>query len=69
MSETSVIIDGVRSPLVEYGSSNLNEAVLFVHGNPGSSFDWKKLAHGAGEFGRAVAMDMPGFGAADKPPN
>ena len=22
-----------------------------------------------GEFGRAVAMDMPGFGAADKPPN
>ena len=40
-----------------------------MHGNPGSSLDWERLARGVGEFGRAVAMDMPGFGAADKPPN
>src|SRR6516165_8163111 len=69
MSETSITIDGVRSPLVEFGSSDLDEAVVFVHGNPGSIVDWERLAHGIGEFGRAVAMDMPGFGAADKPSN
>ena len=69
MSEASVIIDGVRSPLLEFGSPGLDEAVVFVHGNPGSALDWERLARGVGEFGRAVAMDMPGFGAADKPPN
>ena len=69
MSEASVIIDGVRSPLLEFGSPGLDEAVVFVHGIPGSSLDWERLARGVGEFGRAVAMDMPGFGAADKPPN
>ena len=69
MSEASVIIDGVRSPLLEFGSPGLDEAVVFVHGNPGSSLDWERLARGVGEFGRAVAMDMPGFGAADKPAN
>ena len=69
MSEALVIIDGVRSPLLEFGSPGLDEAVVFVHGNPGSSLDWERLARGVGEFGRAVAMDMPGFGAADKPAN
>ena len=36
MSETSVIIDGIRSPLLEFGPANSDEAVVFVHGNPGS---------------------------------
>ncbi len=40
---------------------------MFVHGNPGSSSDWTALVDGAGERGRAVALDMPGFGRADKP--
>jgi pimeloyl-ACP methyl ester carboxylesterase len=69
MSETSVIIDGIRSPLLEFGPTNSDEAVVFVHGNPGSIRDWEVLAPGVGEFGRAVAIDMPGFGAADKPTN
>ncbi len=43
------------------------EAVVFVHGNPGSSRDWQTLAAAVAEFGRAVALDMPGFGRADKP--
>jgi pimeloyl-ACP methyl ester carboxylesterase len=49
MSEASVIIDGVRSPLLEFGSPGLDEAVVFVHGNPGSSLDWERLARGVGE--------------------
>jgi pimeloyl-ACP methyl ester carboxylesterase len=67
--ETSVSIDGVRSPLLEVGPADAREAVVFVHGNPGSTRDWDNLARCVGEFGRGVAMDMPGFGAADKPAN
>ena len=61
-------VDGVRSPLLEGGRLESDEAVVFVHGNPGSSRDWTRLATAAAEFGRVVALDMPGFGRADKPP-
>jgi len=30
----------VRSPTLETGRADANEAVVFVHGNPGSSRDW-----------------------------
>lgn len=60
---------GVRSPVLEGGRLDSDEAVVFVHGNPGSSRDWRRLAEDVAEFGRAVALDMPGFGGADKPPN
>jgi pimeloyl-ACP methyl ester carboxylesterase len=41
--------------------------VVFVHGNPGSSSDWTALAGATGEFARAVAFDMPGFGTTHVP--
>jgi pimeloyl-ACP methyl ester carboxylesterase len=62
-----VVVDGLRSPLIEAGPTDSREAVVFVHGNPGSSSDWTALVDSAGEHGRAVAFDMPGFGKADKP--
>jgi pimeloyl-ACP methyl ester carboxylesterase len=43
------------------------EAVVFVHGNPGPAQDWRDLLTRAGEFTRAIAPDMPGYGRADKP--
>lgn len=67
MKETSIRVHGIRSPLLEAGPRESNEAVVFVHGNPGSIADWFRLAADVGEFSRAIAMDMPGFGAADKP--
>jgi pimeloyl-ACP methyl ester carboxylesterase len=60
-------VDGIRSPVLESGPADLGEAVVFVHGNPGSSRDWEDLLARVGSFGRAVAFDMPGFGRADKP--
>jgi pimeloyl-ACP methyl ester carboxylesterase len=62
-----VKVAGIRSPLIEAGPQDAKEAVVFVHGNPGSHSDWTALVHRAGELGRAVAFDMPGFGKADKP--
>jgi pimeloyl-ACP methyl ester carboxylesterase len=65
-NNAEVTVDGVRSPVIDVGPRS-GEAVVFVHGNPGSSLDWDDLAGRVSEFGRAVAPDMPGFGRADKP--
>ena len=65
MREVLLDLNGVRSPCLDAGSGD--EAAVFVHGNPGSGDDWRALVSGAGEFMRAVAPHMPGFGRADKP--
>jgi pimeloyl-ACP methyl ester carboxylesterase len=62
-----VVVDGVKSPVRTSGPPRAGEAVVFVHGNPGSSEDWLDLLSGAGEFAPAVAPDMPGYGKADRP--
>ena len=64
---TVVTVDGVRSPVLQVGDVKATEAVVFVHGNPGPKEDWVDLLERTGEFTRAVAPDMPGYGAADKP--
>jgi pimeloyl-ACP methyl ester carboxylesterase len=60
---------GLRMPCIEAGRPNADEAVVFIHGHPGSSRDWEGLLPQVGEFGRAVAFDLPGLGKADKPDN
>jgi pimeloyl-ACP methyl ester carboxylesterase len=62
-----VTVDGIRSPLIQAGPADDLEAIVFLHGNPGSRLDWEALVGEVGEFGRAVAFDMPGFGQSDKP--
>jgi len=65
--QSSVSVDGIRSLVRESGPSSSREAVVFVHGNPGSGEDWVDLMGRVGTFARAVAPDMPGFGKADRP--
>jgi pimeloyl-ACP methyl ester carboxylesterase len=60
-------VDVVRTHGFEGGESGTGEAIVFIHGNPGSSEDWRDLAMAASRIGRVVAVDMPGFGQADKP--
>jgi pimeloyl-ACP methyl ester carboxylesterase len=62
-----VVVDGVRSPVVEAGPADAPEAIVFVHGNPGVAEDWRALLEPAGAFARAIAITMPGYGDADKP--
>ena len=64
---TDVVVGGVRSRVREAGPAAAREAVVFVHGNPGSGEDWVSLLGQVGVFGRAVAVDLPGFGRAEKP--
>jgi pimeloyl-ACP methyl ester carboxylesterase len=67
LDEARIAVDGVDVPLLQAGPRDAREAVVFVHGNPGSGADWRDLMVRTGEFARAVAPDMPGFGRADKP--
>jgi pimeloyl-ACP methyl ester carboxylesterase len=60
-------VAGVRSPVLCAGPEDAAEAVVFVHGNPGPPDDWRPLVGEVGEFVRALAPAMPGYGDADKP--
>ena len=62
-----VTIGEVTVPLSSTGPHDATEAVVFVHGNPGSSRDWDDLLSRVRPFARALALDMPGFGKASKP--
>ena len=61
------VVAGVRVPWIEAGPADAREAVVFFHGNPGSSLDWEDLVGRVGQFARALAFDLPGFGRASKP--
>jgi len=59
----SLLAGGTRTRLVQAGPVEASEAVVFLHGNPGSSDDWVGLAATAAGAGkRAVAFDLPDFG-------
>jgi pimeloyl-ACP methyl ester carboxylesterase len=65
--ELVVDVGGVRSPVLDTGPDAATEAVVFVHGNPGIAEDWWALLEPTAAFARAIAITMPGYGAADKP--
>lgn len=61
-----VEVMGYRIHYVEHGAG---APVLFLHGNPTSSYLWRNvLPHVADQTGRrGIAMDLLGFGRSDKP--
>ncbi|HEV7495995.1 alpha/beta hydrolase [Baekduia sp.] len=67
LRSSAVTVNGVRSPVLEAGPASAEEAIVFVHGNPGMAAHWTRLLEPAGAFARAIALDMPGYGGADKP--
>jgi pimeloyl-ACP methyl ester carboxylesterase len=67
--ERPLSVDGMRSRVLETGPETATEAVVFVHGNPNSADEWRGLMRQTGAFARSIAVDMPGFGRADRPGN
>jgi hypothetical protein len=56
--------DGPRMHYVDEGSG---DAILFIHGTPTWSFEWRHLIRGLSESNRCVAPDLIGFGLSDRP--
>jgi pimeloyl-ACP methyl ester carboxylesterase len=67
LRHTEVTVNGVCSPVLEGGPAGAEEAIVFVHGNPGIAAHWTALLEPASAFARTIALDMPGYGGADKP--
>jgi pimeloyl-ACP methyl ester carboxylesterase len=66
---SSLLAGGTRTRLVQAGPAEGSEAVVFLHGNPGSADDWIGMADAAARAGkRAVAFDLPVGRARRLPP-
>jgi len=60
---STLVVGGTRTRLIEAGPAEAGEAVIFVHGNPGSADDWERLVGAVGAAGsRGLAFDLPDFG-------
>jgi pimeloyl-ACP methyl ester carboxylesterase len=59
-----VQVDGLRLGYRELGAG---PPVLLLHGWPTSSFLWREVMEPIARANRVVALDLPGFGASDKP--
>jgi haloalkane dehalogenase len=60
----TVQVDGLRLAYRELGDG---PPVLLLHGWPTSSFLWREVMRPIARANRVVALDLPGFGASDKP--
>lgn len=68
LREERLTVGGLSTRVLQGGADpRATEAVVLVHGNPGSSEDWRDLMGRLAPHGRVIALDMPGFGRADKP--
>lgn len=59
-----VDVHGSKMHYVEEGSG---DPILFIHGNPTSSYLWRNIIPHAAAKGRAIAFDLIGMGKSDKP--
>ncbi len=52
---------------VHYVDEGQGETLLFLHGNPSWSFQWRDLIHALRSSYRCIALDYPGFGLSKAP--
>jgi len=55
---------GSKLHYIEEGSG---DPILFLHGNPTSSYLWRNIIPYVSSFGRCIAPDLIGMGKSDKP--
>jgi pimeloyl-ACP methyl ester carboxylesterase len=60
----SLTVDGAACPLLRAGAGR---PMLFVHGLGHDAWDWSPLWQSFVQRNTCVALDLPGFGLADKP--
>ena len=60
-------VKGSRMHYVDIGDSGAGDPILFLHGNPSSSYLWRNIMPYVAEHGRVIAPDLIGMGKSDKP--
>lgn len=61
-------MDFPDSTRIHYVDEGRGETLLFLHGNPGWSFQWRELVEGLKGSYHCVVLDYPGFGLSSAPP-
>jgi haloalkane dehalogenase len=56
----------VKGAKMAFHSQGSGETILFLHGNPTSSYLWRNILPQLSAFGRCVAPDLIGMGDSDK---
>ena len=59
---STIAVGKTWTRIFQAGPHQASEAVVFIHGNPGSAGDWVSLVTEVGGFSRAVAIELPDFG-------
>lgn len=67
LQPVGVTVGDVWTRVIEVGPPQANEAVVFIHGNPGSAEDWLGLMGSIGALRRGIAFDLPDFGQSVAP--
>jgi len=57
-------VEGSKLHYIEMGEGN---PILFLHGNPTSSYLWRNIIPHVTPLGRCIALDLIGMGKSDKP--
>jgi haloalkane dehalogenase len=52
---------------IHYIDEGEGDPILFLHGNPTSSYLWRNIIPYVKTYGRAIAVDLIGMGRSDKP--
>jgi len=60
-----VDLDGIR---LAYREEGVGRPIVLVHGNPTSSYLWRRVQPAVAAHGRTVALDLAGMGRSDKIP-
>lgn len=60
-------VDGQRVNTIELGDEQASKTLVFVHGLSGCWANWLEQLPVFGEGYRAIALDLPGFGASPMP--
>jgi len=66
MKKSRYTVNGLSMACVEAGEG---DPIVFLHGNPTSSFLWRNVIPCVLDLGRAIAPDLIGMGESDKLPN
>lgn len=65
--EERVPVGALEARVLSRGPEDAAEAVVFLHGNPGSADDFAELVGTLGAGIRAIALDLPDFGKTAAP--
>lgn len=65
-SKQYVTVNGLKMAYIDEG---VGDPIVFLHGNPSSSYQWRNVIPHLVKMGRCIAPDLIGMGDSDKLPN